>query len=197
MSSGISAEAVSEPILAPSSEEVLPDPAPSEFESEPVSNQGNELANEEPAGAAPLAAQLKAALESLAAEIIRSVDTLLSPNVGLLTNLLNYTNEQTSGLLQWLSGVLGGLLDGGNAPSPVKTPFTPTPVAPPPTPTPAVSSSTSNFLSGSKPSDQAYLMLFGVLALLSIPIIEGMFSLHYRELLKPSSLPPLAIERPG
>jgi hypothetical protein len=40
-------------------------------------------------------------------------------------------------------------------------------------------------------------MLFGVLALLSIPLMEGMFSLHYRELFKPSSLPHLAIERPG
>jgi hypothetical protein len=128
---------------------------------------------------------------------MHSVDRLLSPNSGLLTNLLTHTNDQTSGLLEWLSGVLGGVLEGSNTPSsPVDTPFTPTPVAPAP-PAPAAASFTSNFLNGAKHTDQDYLMLFGVLALLSIPLIEGMFSLHCRELLKPSSLPHLAIERPG
>jgi hypothetical protein len=191
-------ESVSESILTPSSVEFLPRSMSSEFASESVvSTQITKPANEEPNLAAPIATQLKAAFGSLATAVMHSVDRLLSPNSGLLTNLLTHTNDQTSGLLEWLSGVLGGVLEGGNAPSsPVDTPFTPTPVAPAP-PAPAAASFTSNLLNGAKHTDQDYLMLFGVLALLSIPLIEGMFSLHCRELLKPSSLPHLAIERPG
>ena len=214
MPSSSSTESVSKPILTPSSVEFLPHSTNSEFASEPVSIQVTKPANEGPDVAAPIATQLKAAFGSLAATMMHSVDRLLSPNFGLLTNLLTHTNDQTSGILEWLSGVLGGneqtsgvlewlsgvvggALEGGNAPSPpVNTPFTPTPVAPPP-PAPAAASFTSNFFNGAKHSDQDYLMLFGVLALLSIPLMEGMFSLHYRELFKPSSLPHLAIERPG
>ena len=190
-------ESVSESILTPSSVEFLPRSTSSEFASESVvPTQVTKPANEGPL-ASPIATQLKATFGSLATTIMHSVDRLLSPNSGLLTNLLTHTNDQTSGLLEWLSGVLGGVLEGGNAPSsPVDTPFTPTPVAPAP-PAPAAASFTSNFLNGAKHTDQDYLMLFGVLALFSIPLIEGMFSLHRSELLKPSSLPHLAIERPG
>jgi hypothetical protein len=196
--SGSNTESVSESILAPSSVEFLPRSTSSEFASKSVvPTQITKPANEEPNLAAPIATQLKATFGSLANTIMHSVDRLLSPNSGLLTNLLTHTNDQTSGLVEWLSGVLGGVLEGSNTPSsPVDTPFTPTPVAPAP-PAPAAASFTSNFSNGAKHTDQDYLMLFGVLALLSIPLIEGMFSLHRSELLKPSSLPHLAIERPG
>jgi hypothetical protein len=196
--SGSNTESVSESILTPSSVEFLPRSTSSEFASESVvSTQVTKPANEGPL-ASPIATQLKAAFGSLATTIMHSVDRLLSPNSGLLTNLFTHTNNQTSGLLEWLSGTFGDVLEVSNTPpsSPVDIPFTPTPVAPAP-PAPAAASFTSNFLNGAKHTDQDYLMLFGVLALFSIPLLEGMFSLHRSELLKPSSLPHLAIERPG
>ena len=124
------------------------------------------------------------------------VDELLASPSQVLIN----PGEQVSGLathpLQLADGLLGGLLEGGKAPSPADAPSAP--VAPaPPTPVPPLSSPMGNSLSGLGSSGGVSFLLLGVLAFFSILLLERRFSWPSCELLKPNSALRPAIERPG
>jgi hypothetical protein len=87
-----------------------------------------------------------------------------------------------------------GLLSSDGVPTSVDD--LPSAPAVPAPPVPRVASPTDTFLSASKVSDSAYLVL-GILGSFSILLLEGRFSWPSRELLRPNSVALLALERPG
>ena len=191
------------PLSHRASEPAMSDPLRSELGPAPISMPVSELATaNEPAASAPMATQLKTILESLLDNALLSAKTLVekllnSHFAALLADMSQLISEGMDNLLlQWLASFFGWLLEGGKAPSPLEAPFNPVP-APPPNP-PVATSSAGSSLSKSNHSDQeAFMVLLGALASLSIPLLKGKFSYPSSELLKPGSLSRLAIERPG
>jgi hypothetical protein len=193
MAGRIRPEAAPEPIPASVSKPVLAQATP-----QPVSTPVSKLATSNGSAAtAPMATDPKAVFESLVStlrSVERSLERLLKPHFELIVGLAQQAGDQITGLLQWLANLLGGPFQGGKAPGPMNAPLAPVPAPPP---APPLASSTGNSLSNSRDSGQAFLLLLGLLALSSIPLLEGSFSCPSREPLKPGSLCRPAIERPG
>jgi hypothetical protein len=188
---------VSEP---PESALALAEPGSSQaLAPEPVSTSVLKLApRNELAGSVPTASALQAAVENSVAEILRLAERSLNSSFDVVLKVGEQLNNIVSGLLELMSGFLGGLLDGGTVPSsPANAP--PAHNTPPLLPAPPAfpSSSTSNSLGGSSSLGQASFLLLGVLALFSTALFEGRLSCLCDELLKPSSVPHLITERPG
>jgi hypothetical protein len=97
-----------------------------------------------------------------------------------------------AGILWLMEGVLGS---GETPASADELPYAPVASAPPSIP--LSGSSTGNSLSGLGVSYSTSLLLIGILTSLPILLLRDRFSWSSRELLKLSSVPHLAIERPG
>jgi len=196
-------ELVSEAAPAPASESVLAELATSEPAPGSVLNLVTTtelMASASPVTDESTAPELEDTLESLGARVLQLADGLLNSRFELAIGLSEQIGSLVSEMLQWVNGLLGGLLGGGEAPggkapSPVNAPSTPTVPAPPPAP--PVASSTGNSLSESKDSDSTILLSLGVLVSFSILLLDGRFSWLSRDFLKPSSALRLATERPG
>jgi hypothetical protein len=149
----------------------------------------------ESAASAPTASESEAVFESLVAGRLWLAEWLLNSRFKLAIDVGEQVSNMVSGLLQLVDGLLGGLLEEGEAPSPLNGSSSAPIRAPPPAPPPVPSSTSSSSLGGS--SGGGPLLPLGALALLSIPLLKSRFSYPSRELLRPSSVPPLALERPG
>jgi hypothetical protein len=127
-------------------------------------------------------------------------DGTLKPAEGGIVQLLAVFSDQLDGLAQEIGDVLGALLGGGAAPnpdgSPIVPPDAPIPVSPG---SPGGSPGGGSFFSGaSAGSGNAFVPLFGAVALLSLSLMRGGKPWWLRgERLKPKSALRLAIERPG
>lgn len=191
------------PLSHLASEPAMPAPLRSELVPAPIPMPVSELATaNEPAANAPMATQLKTILESLLDKTLLSAKTLVeklldSPFAALLADMSQLISEGMDSLLvQWLASFFGWLFEGGNAPSPLEAPFNPVP-APPPNPPVATSSTGSSLNESNYSGQEAFVLMLGALASLSIPLLKGKFSYPSSELFKPGSLSRLAIERPG
>jgi hypothetical protein len=174
-----------------------------------------------------VATEPEAISESLTTGMLRLVDRLLNSRSERATDVLAQVSGSVTELVRFVERLLGGLLEGGEAPGSADTLSAPAvlesfaaailrlvegllssdgvptsvddlPSAPavPAPPVPRVASPTDTFLSASKVSDSAYLVL-GILGSFSILLLEGRFSWPSRELLRLNSVAPLALERPG
>jgi hypothetical protein len=146
-------------------------------------------------------------------DLARALDGLLggdgtpTPADGGIVQLLAALSERVDGLVHGVDDALGGfgqalgaLLGGGVAPNPGDSPIIP-PDAPIPvfSVSPGGASPAGSFFSGaSAGSGNAFVPLFGAIALLALALMRGGKPWWLRgETLKPKSALRLAIERPG
>lgn len=132
-----------------------------------------------------------AALEGLAAEVLRLVDGLLGPEPG------RDLAERVAGLVAGLLGLVDGLLGDDGTPSPAPEPPAPrapaAPVPAPSSPTGVSSGASAAFGDGAASS----ALLLGVLASSLILLRGGKHSWPSRTFSRPASILRPAIERPG